>query len=100
MAYIRPSVKNQDKRDMDGIIGNVNENKTKCNSFLPIRKRKNRQKVGDLDFRERESAFSLDFPSFGLSVRYGPRSKDVLRGEGYAWTPIWLSSGELCWEIV
>ena len=24
-----PSVKNQDKRDMDGIIGNVNEDKTK-----------------------------------------------------------------------
>ena len=30
-----PSVKNQDKRDMDGIIRNVNENKTKkLNSFL------------------------------------------------------------------
>ena len=49
-----PSVKNQDKRDMDGIIGNVNENKTKCNSFLLKRKSKNRQKVGDPDFRERE----------------------------------------------
>ena len=28
------SVKNQDKMDIDEIIGNVNENKTKCNSFL------------------------------------------------------------------
>ena len=42
--------------------------------------------------RERESYFSLDFPSFGLSVRFGTRSKVVLRGEGHAWTPIWWSS--------
>ena len=28
-AEIVPSVKNQYKRDMDGIIGNVNEDKTK-----------------------------------------------------------------------
>ena len=76
-----PSVKNQDKRDMDGIIGNVNENKTKCSSFLLRRKRKNRQKVGDPDFSERECVFSLDFPPFGPSVRFGPRSKVVLRGE-------------------
>ena len=54
-----PSVKNQDKRDMDGIIENVNENKTKCNSFLLKRKRKNRQKVGDPDFRKRECVSSL-----------------------------------------
>ena len=87
-----PSVKNQDKRDMDGIIGNVNENKTKCNSFLLKRKSKNQQKVGDPDFREKESAFSLDFSPFGLSVRFEPRSKAVLRGECYAWTPIWWSS--------
>ena len=58
------SVKNQDKRDMDGIIGNVNENKTKCNSFLLIRKSKNRQKVGDPDFRERERECLLSrFPA-------------------------------------
>ena len=87
-----PSVKNQDKRDIDGIIGNVNENKTKCNSFLLERKSKNRQKVGDPDFRERDSVFSLDFPQFGPSVVFEPRSKTVLRGEGYAWTPIWWSS--------
>ena len=42
------------------------------------------QKVGDADSRERGSDFSLDFPSFGPSVRFGPRSKVVLRGEGYA----------------
>ena len=40
MAYIVPSVKNQDKKDIDGIFGNVNENKTKCNSFLLKRKKK------------------------------------------------------------
>ena len=39
--------------------------------------------------RERESVFSLDFSLFGPSVRFGPRSKVVIRGEGYAWTPIW-----------
>ena len=38
--------------------------------------------------RERERANSLDFPLFGPSVRFGPRSKAVLHGEGYAWTPI------------
>ena len=42
--------------------------------------------------RERESGFSLYFPSFGLSVLDGARSKAVLHGEGYAWTPIWWSS--------
>ena len=77
---------------MDGIIGNINENKTKCNSFLLKRKSKNQKKVGDPDFRERESALSLDFPSFEPSVRFGLRSKVVLHGEDYAWTPIWWSS--------
>ena len=41
---------------------------------------------------ERESYFSLDFPMFGPLVRFGLRSKGVLHGEGYAWTPIWWSS--------
>ena len=41
--------------------------------------------------RERESYFSLDFSLFGPSVLDGARSKAVLRGEGYAWTPIWWS---------
>ena len=38
------------------------------------------------------SSFSLDFWPFGPSVLDGARSKAVLRGEGYAWTPIWWSS--------
>ena len=38
--------------------------------------------------RERSSNFSLDFLTFGSSDRVGPRSKVVLRGEGYAWAPI------------
>ena len=42
--------------------------------------------------RERESSFSLDFLSFGQSVRFESRSKAILRGEGYAWTPILWSS--------
>ena len=41
-------------------------------------------------FRERESTFSLDFRSFGMSVLDGARSKVDLRG--YAWTLIWWSS--------
>ena len=45
-----------------------------------------------LIFRERESAFSLDFRPIGPSVLDGARSKVALRGEGYAWAPIWWSS--------
>ena len=44
-----------------------------------------------LKSRERKCAFSLDFRSFGPLVLDGARSKVVLRGEGYAWTPIWWS---------
>ena len=46
---------------------------------------------GVLSFRERRCTFSLDFRSFGPSVLDSARSKVVLRGEGYAWTPIWWS---------
>ena len=42
--------------------------------------------------RERESTFSLDFRLIGQSVFDGARSNAVLRGEGYAWAPIWWSS--------
>ena len=42
--------------------------------------------------RESVCTFSLDFPPIGLSVFDGARSKAVLRGEGYAWIPIWWSS--------
>ena len=38
--------------------------------------------------RERVSNFSLDFPAFGPSVLFGPKSKVVLRGKGYAWAPV------------
>ena len=66
-------------------------NKIKMNSFLL--QRKNKRAVAGLDpVLERESSFSLDFRSFGLSVLDGARSKGVLRDEGYAWTPIWWSS--------
>ena len=67
----------------------------KLNSLLLHFESKNRavrQWVEICDSRERKSAFSLDFPSFRLSVLDGARSKVVLRGEGYAWTPIWWSS--------
>ena len=50
------------------------------------------QKVGDAESRERKCDFSLDFPSFGPSVRFDRRSKVVLRDKGYAWTPILWSS--------
>ena len=46
-------------------------------------------RAGLQDFRERRNDFSLDFSAFGQSVRFRPRSKAVLRSEGYAWTPIW-----------
>ena len=47
------------------------------------------KRVAGSVFRERESAFSLDFPPFGPSVRFGPRSKVVPHGDGYVWTLIW-----------
>ena len=96
MAYIVPSVKIQDKKDMNGIIGNVNENKTKCNNILLYEKHKKRavssRSVGFSGFRERRSSFSLDFWPFRSSVLDGARSKVDLCGEGYAWTPSWWSS--------
>ena len=49
-----------------------------------------RQWVRMVIFREREGS-SLNFRSIGPSVFDGVRSKVALRGEGYAWTPIWWS---------
>ena len=43
---------------------------------------------GEINFREKNSNFSLDFPAFGLLVLIGPRGKVVLRCKGYAWTPV------------
>ena len=42
--------------------------------------------------KERVCSFSLDFWPFGPSVLDEARSKVDLRGEGYAWAPIWWSS--------
>ena len=36
----------------------------------------------DPDSRERVCDFSLDFPAFGPSVCFGPRSKVILHGKG------------------
>ena len=70
------------------------------NSVHILQKTKNGQKLENdavgwnFDFleRERESSFSLDFRPIGPSVFDGVRSKVALRGEGYAWAPIWWSS--------
>ena len=49
-------------------------------------------------FRERSSNFSLEFPVFGPSDRVRPRSKVVLRDEGYAWASV-LGSFDKLHEI-
>ena len=41
-----------------------------------------------LIFLERESTFSLDFRLIQPSDFFEPRSKVVLRGEDYVWTPV------------
>ena len=45
--------------------------------------------------RERESHFSLDLRAIRLSDSFGPRRKDVLRGEDHAWTPFLRSLDKL-----
>ena len=42
--------------------------------------------------RERESTFFIYFRPIGALVFDGARSKVALRGEDYAWAPIWWSS--------
>ena len=39
-------------------------------------------------FREIESTFSLGFRPIGPSDFFAPRSKVVLRSEGFAWAPV------------
>ena len=51
------------------------------------------QKVRFLNYRERKCALSIDFRPFGPSILDGARSKAILRGEGYTWTPILWSYG-------
>ena len=45
-----------------------------------------------LFFGEKGSGFSLGFRPIGSSVFDGARRKVSLRGEDYAWAPIWWSS--------
>ena len=69
----------------------------KCNSVVfPNLKTKRAVAEGidsGLDFcvLERKGALSLGFRPIGPSVFDGARSKVALRGEGYAWAPIWWS---------
>ena len=88
------------RRDMIGIYGIVNDNKTKDEQCSSSSKRPKMASgwtgrdavAGFLRFLERESIFSLDFLPIGPLVLDGARSKVVLRGEGYMWTLIWWSS--------
>ena len=70
----------------------LNEYKTKMGIVFFSKLEENVQWGVVRDFRERKSVFSLDFPPFGPSVFDGVRSKFDLRGEDYAWAPIWWSS--------
>ena len=90
------------KRDMMGILKMFNDNETKdeqCSSSS-IKRPKNVRGwkwgcsgwIFDFLERERESTFSPDFQPIGLSVLDGARSKVALRGDGYAWAPIWWCS--------
>ena len=45
-----------------------------------------------VDRIRKKLSFSLDLRPFGPSVLDEARRKFDLRGEGYAWTPIWWSS--------
>ena len=49
-----------------------------------------RQQLGIFlfSFSERRSSFSLKIRAIRPSAVFGSRRKDVLRGEGYAWTPV------------
>ena len=84
------------QNETSGINEKVNENKTKLEivvfSIFESKTGRNRQWGWIHIFRERRCAFSLDFRQFGPSVLDEARSKVVLRGKGYEWTPIWWSS--------
>ena len=54
--------------------------------------RRNGDAVEDFSFfRERMTSFSLGFRLIRLSDFFGPRRKVALRGEDYAWAPVWGS---------
>ena len=92
-----PSVKIQEK----GHIGNykiLNEEMTKDEHVHLLQRGKNGHNAGELRqwldffiFSERGSGFSLGFRPAGPSVFYGARRKIAIRGEDYAWAPIWWS---------
>ena len=93
------SVKNPKLRDMIGIFELLIRKRQKMNSVHLLQRGKNGQNAGLfmqwLDFMvfgERESTFSLGFRPIGSSVFDGARKKVTLRGEDYAWAPIWWSS--------
>ena len=52
----------------------------------------------ELDFRERSSTFSLEFPAIGPSVSGETRSKVAPHGKGYAWVPI-LEIFDKLWKV-
>ena len=52
--------------------------------------------LGNLIFRERESAFSLRSRLSRSSDFFGARRKVVLRSEGNAWAPVLRSFDKLC----
>ena len=88
------------KKDTLGIIGIFNLIRQKREQSYSLKiEHKNLQYLdsgvmaGQFEiYRERERTFSLGFRPFGPLVLDGARSKVDLRGEGYAWRPIWWSS--------
>ena len=53
---------------------------------------------GEIEFTERKSNFSLDFPAIGSSVSDEAKSKVAPHGKGYAWAPI-LGSFDKLWKV-
>ena len=62
--------------------------KREKNIFSSLFRARIQQWRGEIDFRERKSNFSLDFPAIGPLVLDEPRGKVGLRCKGYVWTPI------------
>ena len=84
------------RRDTNGIIEILNEEKDKMLNSSPSSKRKERtcrregelQRLGFLVFRERRCHFSLRSRAIRPSEFFGARRKVVLRGEGNVWAPV------------
>ena len=94
------------RRDTNGIIEFLNDNKDKTSnsdhllSSKAKRKRAgeggNLRRLGFWVFSERVSDFSLRSRAIRSSDFFGPRSKAVLRSEGFAWVPVLGSFNKLC----